>query len=223
MKRFIAFILLFSLALALVACAAPEQADPSEPPAVTDAAEKTPTAPYEGKVPADLFGVFDEETYTNTAFGVKYLRDGSWSFYTIQELNALNGSTGEAVSERLKSTGFAYDMYARSGAETLGFGLAIPSVQFGAAMDEAAYAQAVKAASARDYAGADYDVVSDEIATAQFGEKEHACYYMTVAANGMVFYTARIFLQQGDFIGVIYVSAESEAQRTSLLNAFRYT
>ena len=83
--------------------------------------------------------------------------------------------------------------------------------------------QAVKAASARDYAGADYDVVSDEIATAQFGEKEHACYYMTVAANGMVFYTARIFLQQGDFIGVIYVSAESEAQRTSLLSSFSYT
>ena len=222
MRKAIALILLLSLLFALGGCAGNEQTAPSELPSVTDAPDAPPAAYYAGELPADVFGVFDEESYTNEAFGVSYLRDGSWSFYTMQELTALNGAApGDGEKEILKSAGFVYDMYARSGLETLGFALAIPSVRFGRSMTEQEYAQAVKDASARDYAGADYDVVSDEIGTADFGGAQHACFYLTVAANGMVFHTEQIFLQHGDLIGVIYVSAENEEARNALLGRFR--
>lgn len=219
MRKAIALIALVSILLALCGCAGSAEAGRPEKPSAATTAEKTPLQPYEGEIPADLFGIYDEETYTNAAFGVKFHRNGSWSFYTQQKLASLNGGSEEA-SETLKRTGFVYDMYASSAFETLGFALAIPSSQFGKAMTEDEYAQAVKAASARDYAGADYDVVSDEIATARFGGVEHACFYLTVAASGMVFYTAQIFLQHGDFIGVIYVSASSEESMASLLSSF---
>lgn len=221
MKKKIAGILLIALILALVGCGAKEQTAPSEHPAVTEGAEKAAAVPYDGALPSDLFGIFDEESYTNSFFGVKYLRDGKWTFYTAQQLASVNGSAdGETAADTLRRVGYVYDMYARSGQETLGFTVAIPSVQYGKAMTEDEYAQATKDASARDYAGADYDVVSCEIGTAQYGGAAHPCFYLTVAANGMVFYAAQIFIQKGDFIGVIYVSAESEADRSSLLSSF---
>lgn len=220
MKKTIILALLLSLLLALSACAATTQSDAAETEAPT-VSDPPAAEPYDGDLPAILFGVFDEETYTNTAFGAKYLREGQWSFYTIQELTSLNG--GGSASETLRNTGFLYDMYARSGLETLGFAVAIPSVQFGRAMTEAEYAQSVKEASARDYAGTDYDVVSDEIGTAAFGGEQHACFYLTVAANGMIFHTAQLFLQHDDFIGVIYVSAQSEDGRDALLHSFSTT
>ena len=223
MKRALAILLLLSLLLALGGCGDGALNDMFDEPAAASATEDPGTPPYDGDLPAILFGVFDEETYANTAFGVRYLRDGRWSFYTMQELANLNGSVGDSSSNILRSTGFIYDMYARSDLETLGFAIAIPSVQFGRAMTEAEYAQAVKEASARNYAGADYDVVSDEIGEISFGGEEHACFYLTVAASGMVFYTAQIFLERDDFIGVVYVSARSEEGRTSLLNSFSGT
>lgn len=220
MKNAIAVILLVSLLLALGGCAGDTEPLPSEQPSVAEATEKTPAPTYDGELPADLFGIFDEESYENAFFGVKYLRDGNWTFYTSQELASVNGGAGETPAETLRRVGYVYDMYARSGQETLGFTVAIPSVQYGKAMTEAEYAQATKDASARDYAGADYDVVSGEIGTAQYGGAEHPCFYLTVAANGMVFYTAQLFMQRGDFMGIVYVSAESEEGRTSLLSSF---
>ncbi|MBQ6431069.1 MAG: hypothetical protein IJJ99_04255 [Oscillospiraceae bacterium] len=219
MKRAIALILLFSLLLALCGCGGKSESDPSEQQLETNAAKAAQGQPYEGEIPKDIFGIYDEESYVNNAFGVKYQRDGSWSFYTLRKLADLNGSSDETV-EVLKRTGFVYDMYASSGLETIGFALAIPSSQFGKAMTEEAYAQAVKEASARDYAGADYDVISDEVGAVQFGGAQHACYYLTVAANGMVFHTVRIFLQRDDFIGIIYISADSDEHLSSLLSSF---
>lgn len=221
MKTAIAILLLLSLLLALGGCAGKEQTATSEQPSVTDASDKAAATPYDGTIPQDLFGIFDEESYTNTFFGVKYLRDGKWTFYTTQQLESVNGgAAGETEADTLKRVGYVYDMYARSGLETLGFTVAIPSVQYGRAMTEAEYAEATKDASARDYAGADYDVISGEIGTADYAGAAHPCFYLTVAANGMVFYTAQIFLQRGDFIGIVYVSAESEDGRTSLLSSF---
>lgn len=224
MKKAITILLLFALLLPLFACAKSETSepgDPSEQPAATGASEKTPAASYDGEIPEDLFGIFDEESYTNAFFNVKYMRDGKWTFYTSQQLASINGAAnGETASETLKRVGFVYDMYARSELETLGFTVAIPAVQYGKDMTEAEYAVATKDASARDYAGADYDVVSDEIGTARFGGEEHPCFYLTVAASGMTFYTAQIFLQRDGFIGVVYVSTQSEESRTALLNSF---
>lgn len=223
MKRAFVLILLFSLVSALCGCAVETQAVPSEQPTVTISSEVSLPPAYDGEIPESMFGVFDEETYTNEAFGVKYLRDGRWAFYTMQELASLNGIAGETLSERLKASGFIYDMYARNELETLGLAIAIPAVQFGKAMTEEEYAQAVKDASARDYAGADYDVISDEVSTAEFGGKLHACFYMTAAASGLVFHTAQIFIQQDDFIGIIYVSGNSEESRDALLRSFSST
>lgn len=229
MKRTISVFLLLALLLTLFGCAGETARDETtvQPPAeetMKEATEEATTPVYEGELPDDLFGVFDEESYTNGCFGVKYLRDGSWKFFTTQELASVNGGAfGETEAETLKRVGCVYDMYARCGQDTLGFTLAIPAVQFGKAMTEEEYAQAVKEASARDYAGTDYDVVSDELGTAQFGGAEHACFDLTVAANGMIFYTKQIFIQQGDFTGVICVSSQGEDGRASLLSHFSGT
>ena len=220
MKRTITVFLLLSLLLSVAACAGETMpSDTAEPSIVPTATEKAspPAVAYSGEIPEGLYGVYDEEKYTNDYFGVSFLRDGRWTFYSQQDLASLNDGAAEGA---LRSKGFIYDMYARSDLETLGFAVAVPAVQYGKEMTEAEYAQAVKEASARDYAGADYDVVSDEIGEISFGGEEHACFYLTVAASGMVFYTAQIFLEYEDFIGVIYVSARSEEGRTSLLNSF---
>lgn len=221
MKKAIAIFLLISVVLALCGCAEGSPQEPSEQPSeppVTQATERTPAPAYDGDLPAGLFGIYDEESYTNNYFGIVFKRDGNWTFYSQQELASLNVGATEAA---FRSKGFVYDMYARNNSETLGFTVAIPSVQFGREMTEDEYAQAIKEASARDYAGADYDVVSDEIGTAQINGETHVCYYLTVAANGMVFYSAQLFLQRDGFIGVAYVSAQSEEARASLLNSFR--
>ena len=223
MKRAIALLLLLSLLPVICGCHTEISVKPSEQTSVTTATEESLPPAYDGEIPENLFGVFDEETYTNETFGVKYLRDGHWSFYTIQELASLNRTAGETLSAQMKSSGFIYDMYARSDLETLGFAIAIPAVQFGRAMTEEEYAQAVRDASARDYAGADYDVISDEISAAEFGGAQHACFHMTVAASGLVFHTAQIFIQQDDFIGIIYVSGNSEESRDALLSSFSST
>ena len=212
--------LLLSLLLAIFGCAG-KTAQPDttqEPAAATEASEAAPYVPaYDGEIPEGVFGIFDEERYTNEYFGVQFQRDGRWTFYSQQELASLNVGVAETV---LRNRGYAYDMYARSDLETLGFTVAIPAVQYGKEMTEAEYAQATKDASARDYAGTDYDVVSDELGTVTFGGEEHACFYLTVAANGMMFYSGQIFLQRGDFVGVVYVSAQSEEGRASLLKSF---
>jgi len=223
MKRTIATILLLSLLLVLFGCggdtAQPATSEPSD--AATATEQAAPPAPsYDGEILQTVFGVFDEESYTNEYFGVRFLRDGRWSFYSQQELASLNIGVAETV---LRNRGYAYDMYARSNLETLGFTVAIPAVQYGKEMTEAEYAQATKDASARDYAGTDYDVVSGELGTVTFGGEEHACFSLTVAANGMMFYTEQIFLQRGDYIGVVYVSAQSEDGRSSVLSSFSGT
>ncbi len=223
MKRTIVFLLLISLLISLCACGGKTAVSPSEQPPFETATEKAdapPSPAYEGELPENLFGIFDEESYTNAYFGVRFLRDGRWSFYSQQELASLNVGAAEGV---LRSRGYAYDMYARSDLDTLGFTVAIPAVQYGKEMTEAEYAQATKDASARDYAGADYDVVSSELGTVVFGGEEHACFDLTVAANGMMFYTRQIFLARGDLIGVVYVSAQSEDGRASLLSSFSGT
>lgn len=218
MKKAIALTLLLSLLLALSACAGETaQPDASERSEVPDATQNAPDAAYDGEIPEDIFGIYDEESYTNDYFGVEYKRDGNWVFYTLQELASLNVGTEETA---LRSRGYVYDMYARSGMDTLGFTVAIPVVQYGKTMTETEYAQATKDASARDYAGADYDVVSGELGTVSFGGEEHACFDLTVAANGMIFYTKQIFIQRGDYIGVVYVSSQTEEGRTRLLNSF---
>ena len=222
MKRAIVLALLLSLLLALSACTGETaQSEASEQSALPDATEKAPDPPYDGEIPEDVFGIYDEESYTNDYFGVEYKRDGNWAFYTMQELASVNGlAFGETETDALKRIGYVYNMYARSEMDTLGFTIAIPAVQYGKAMTEAEYAQATKDASARDYAGADYDVVSGELGTASFGGEEHACFDLTVAANGMMFYTKQIFIQRGDYIGVVYVSSQTEEGRTYLLNSF---
>ena len=222
MKKAIVLALLLSLLLALSACTGETaQSEASEQSALPDATEKAPDPPYDGEIPEDVFGIYDEESYTNDYFGVEYKRDGNWAFYTMQELASVNGlAFGETETDALKRIGYVYNMYARSEMDTLGFTIAIPAVQYGKAMTEAEYAQATKDASARDYAGADYDVVSGELGTASFGGEEHVCFDLTVAANGMMFYTKQIFIQRGDYIGVVYVSSQTEEGRTYLLNSF---
>lgn len=218
MKKAIALTLLLSLLLALSACAGETaQPDASEWSEVPDVTQNALDAAYDGEIPEDIFGIYDEESYTNDYFGVEYKRDGNWNFYTLQELASLNVGTEETA---LRNRGYVYDMYARSGMDTLGFTVAIPAVQYGKTMTETEYAQATKDASARDYAGADYDVVSGELGTVSFGGEEHACFDLTVAANGMIFYTKQIFIQRGDYIGVAYVSSQTEEGRTRLLNSF---
>lgn len=220
MKKAIALTLLLSLLLALSACAGSTTKDePAEQSAVPTLTEKSvpPAVAYDGELPENLLGVFDEESYDNEFFGVEYKRDGNWNFYTLQELASLNVGTEETA---LRNRGYVYDMYARSGMDTLGFTVAIPAVQYGKTMTETEYAQATKDASARDYAGADYDVVSGELGTVSFGGEEHACFDLSVAANGMIFYTKQIFIQRGDYIGVVYVSSQTEEGRTRLLNSF---
>lgn len=218
MKKTIILALLLSLLLALSACAGETaQPDASEQPITPDATQVAPALAYDGELPENIFGIFDEESYTNDFFSVEFRRDGNWSFYSQQELASLNMGVAETV---LRSRGYIYDMYARSDMDTLGFTIAIPAVQYGKAMTEAEYAQATKDASARDYAGADYDVVSGELGTVSFGGEEHVCFDLTVAANGMMFYTRQIFIQRGDYIGVVYVSSQTEEGRTYLLNSF---
>ncbi len=225
MRNTIVLILLLSLLIALCGCAGGGETDASVQSSASEASENAPSAhpvpsvtekkplnPYEGEIPDDIFGVYDEERYTSSAFGVEYLRDGNWSFQPLHE--------PAEREETLRNAGYVDDMSAQSGQETLGFALAIPSAQFGTAMKEEEYAQAVKNASARDYAGADYDVVSSEVGAIEFGGEQHTCFNLTVAANGMVFYHTQIFIQRGDIIGVVHVSALSEESRSALLNRF---
>lgn len=223
MKITIVFLMLISLLISLCACGGAPTSSPSEQPpfeTATEKAELPPSLAYEGELPENLFGIFDEESYVNDYFGVSFKRDGNWTFYSQQELASLNVGAAEAV---LRSRGYAYDMYARNELETLGFTVAIPAAQYGKDMTEAEYAQATEASSARDYAGADYDVVSGEVGTIEFCGAEHACFRLTVAASGMLFYTEQIFLQRGEFIGVVYVSAQSEEATASLLSCFSGT
>ncbi len=226
MKRYLSLLLAVMLLWCVSACGSKtsdtDAAAGTVQPGVTenDAAGQVQTGTDGEAATQDEFapGSVSGGVYTNEFAGIGCKLDDSWSFYTAQQIDELNGmladgAQSESVKTMLSENRSTFDMYAVStdGLMTMSVAFQNLGLLSGATVSAQEYVELASAELSSTLQAYGYEDVSVQVTTADFVGKT-ACPAVTVAAqrSGTKMYERLICLKTGNYVYCVTLCSFTE-------------
>lgn len=230
MKKAMGFILSMALLLTAAGCGSDEDARGTVEPAATEAAEaaeEATEAAEEEATEAFQFGEVSANVYENKLIGIGCELSSDWTFYTDEEILALNNLTmdymDEETAEMVADASIIYDMYAMysDGMSSININLenvGVASYALYSAKDSLENANSVLVET---FESMGYENVSSEITTVTIGGEEFDALTTTASISGVDMHQL-IFVKKcgGKYFANISITTFAEDFTQEILDTF---
>lgn len=234
MKKIITFMLVLVMCLSMAGCGG----DKDVSGAVSNKKEETNQDDVSGGLEENqndeanqevdvnlLIGEAEGNTYENAFLGIGFNLPEGWTFYTQEQINALNNITQDMleddITEQIQNANIIYDMYALDQyGNSVNVNLEKLSAIAAVGIDEKTYVEASMEQIPEALGQMGATNIEVKAASAKLDGSEHAALDISCTSNGVNIYEKIICIKEGQYMASVTLATTYENTTDAVLSYF---